>query len=103
MGRHHVFALTLACAAVSGIFSPYLQVVLYFAPIWLPSWLPPSPSVLFYLSSLISATTILLVSGVPAALTERLFPGLRGGLAPVWIWFVGAALLTVPALLRLAA
>jgi hypothetical protein len=101
--RHHVFALTLACAVVSGIFSPYLQVVLYFAPVWLPSWLPPSPGVLFYLSSLIAATTVLLVSGVPAALVERLIPSLEGSLASLWIWFAGASILTLPALVRLVA
>jgi hypothetical protein len=102
MERHHVLALVLACSAVSGIFSPYLQIVVFFAPLWMPSWLPPSPGILFYLASLITATTILLVSGIPAAIAERLAPALRQGNGGVWVWFAGAALLTAPALTRLA-
>lgn len=101
MARHHLFAGVVLLAVISGILSPYLQVVVLFAPLWLPIWLPPTPSILFFLSSLITATTVLLVSGVPAALAEAVLPGIRGTDRPLYIWLGGAAVLSLPALLRL--
>jgi len=101
MAPQHIFAAVVMLAVISGILSPYLQVVVLFAPLWLPFWLPPTPSILFFLSSLITATTVLLVSGVPAALAEGAFPGIRGTARPLYIWLAVAAFLSLPALVRL--
>jgi hypothetical protein len=55
--------------------------------------------VLFWSSVLLSTTT-LLVSGVPAALYERLVERDPNSSASTWIWLAGAAALSVPAVLR---
>ena len=100
MQPHHLFAVVLALSALSGLLSPYLLLVLAYAPVWVPNWSTGSAGTVFYLASLITATTVLLVSGVPAALAERAFPALGGTLVPLWIWVAGAGILSLPALLR---
>ena len=101
MQRHHVFALVLAIAAVNGILSPWLAVVVAFAPIWYPTWLPSDPQPLFYLASLVTATATLLASGVPAAVAERALRLPRESTASLWIWTLAALVLSLPGLLRL--
>lgn len=101
MDRANLLAVTLAICAVNGIFSPLVHVVARAHLLWAPTWLPDSASVFFYLSSLIVSTTTLLVAGVPAALLERVAPGLKGSTAPMWIWALVALFLSVPALLRM--
>ena len=101
MLRHQVFALALGLCVINGIFSPFTQLVAGLNVLWAPIWLPASASILFYLSSLIVATSALLLSGVPVAITERLAPGLRGSVAATWIWVAGAAILCFPAFIRI--
>lgn len=101
MERHQIFALVLGLSAVNGMFSPYLDLTIALAPIWVPSWLPGSPSLLFYAASMLTATTTLLLSGVPAGLAEGAVPRLRNSNTSLWIWAGGAFLLTVPGILRL--
>lgn len=100
MQRHQVFALVLGIAAFNGIFSPFVFLVAAYSVVWAPPWMPESPEILFYLSSLIVATTTLLLSGVPAALVERALPQSRGLAGPVWIWAGTALVLTFPGLVR---
>ena len=107
MRPHQIFAGVLALAAMNGIFSPYLAVVLAFVPVWAPAWLPNDPSLLFYLASLIVATTTLLLSGVPAALVENAFPAPRATgsnasmpNASMYVWLAAALLLSLPGALR---
>jgi hypothetical protein len=101
MRAHHLFAVVLAIAMVNGVFSPYLVLVVGFAPIWLPTWLPAEPGYLFFLGSLITATTTVLLSGVPAALAEGALGWARGSLAAMWVWVAAAAILALPALPRM--
>jgi heme/copper-type cytochrome/quinol oxidase subunit 3 len=101
MERQQIFALVLGLSAVNGMFSPYLDLTLALSPIWTPGWLPGNPSLLFYFASLLTATTTLLLSGVPAALAEGAAPSLRGTAAALWIWAAAAFVLTLPGLLRL--
>ena len=101
MLRHQVFALVLGLAVFNGIFSPLVLSVAAYSFVWAPAWLPASPGVTFYLSSLVLATSTLLLSGVPAALMERAFPATRGTVAPVWLWVAGAGILCFPAFVRL--
>ncbi|QQS14055.1 MAG: hypothetical protein IPK81_07700 [Rhodospirillales bacterium] len=101
MDRANLFALTLAICVVNGIFSPFVQLVARASLIWAPTWLPDGPGALFYLSSLVVSTTTLMVAGVPAALLERVAPGLRGSAAPMWVWIAAALFLSVPALVRM--
>ena len=101
MLRHQVFALVLGLCAINGIFSPFVFTVANFNILWAPLWLPANASLLFYLSSLIVATSALLLSGVPAAVTERLAPALRGSVTVAWVWAAGAAILCFPAFVRI--
>jgi hypothetical protein len=101
MDRSQIYALILGLAAVNGLFSPYLDLVVALAPLWVPTWLTGSPSALFYTASLLTATTTLLASGIPAAIAERLAPTIRGTDRVLGIWAVSAAILTLPGLARL--
>ena len=100
MLRHQVFALVLGLAVFNGIFSPLVHLVAAYSLIWAPPWLPNDPSVTFYFSSLIVATTTLLLSGAPAALIERGFPASREAPGPNWVWALVALVLCFPALVR---
>jgi hypothetical protein len=101
MDRNQLYALILGLATVNGMFSPYLDLVVALAPLWVPTWLTGSPSALFYTASLLTATTTLLAAGIPAALAERVVPSIRGTNAVLAVWAVCAAILTLPGLARL--
>ncbi len=101
MTRQQTFALVLGFSAVNGMFSPYLELVLALAPLWVPNWLPGSPGLLFYSASMLVATTTLLASGIPVALAERALPHLRGSTQAMAIWAISACVLTLPGLVRL--
>jgi hypothetical protein len=99
MPPHQIFAIVLALSALNGLMSPYLLIVLAFAPVWVPNWLS-SASAVFYLASLLTATTTLLLSAVPAGLAENAFPRLRGTVGVLWIWAAAALLISLPGLIR---
>jgi heme/copper-type cytochrome/quinol oxidase subunit 3 len=101
MLRHQVFALVLGLAVFNGIFSPFVYLIAAYSLVWAPPWLPNEPSITFYFSSLIVATTTLLASGVPAALVERAVPASREAPGPNWIWALVALVLCFPALVRI--
>ncbi len=89
MQRHHIFSIVLVASAISGILSPLVAIFWILAPLWIPSWLPVGPEIIFYLCSLMAATTTLLLSGVPAALYERLIRD-QDGTRALWIWAASA-------------
>lgn len=99
--RNQLFALAAGIAVFNGIFSPLVYVVAVYSFVWAPAWMPAGPSITFYLSSLIVATTTLLVSGVPVALIERFLPQSRTAPGPMLVWAIVALVLSFPALVRL--
>ncbi len=101
MLRHQVFALVLGLAVFNGIFSPFVYLVAAYGFLWMPPWLPAEPSVLFYFSSLIVATSTLLVGGIPAAAIEHFRPQSREAPGPNWVWALATLILCFPALVRL--
>ena len=101
MLRHQVFALVLGLAVFNGIFSPFVHLVAAYSLIWMPSWLPAEPSVLFYFSSLIVATTTLLLAGIVPALVENARPQARAYPGPNWLWALITLVLCFPAFIRL--
>lgn len=96
----------VALSLFNGLFSPVLVLVYRAVPLWLPYLFPGLSELLivsefvFYVASLIVATTTLFVSGVPAALVERLTGAdSRTSSLPMYVWLAGAAFLTTPAVM----
>lgn len=102
MDRQTIFAAVVTVAVVNGIFSPMVGLAYALAPIWLPEFLPVTPGVLLYLSSLIVATATLLIAGVPAALYERLIDRQPESKISTLVWLGAAITLSLPALNRLS-
>ncbi len=74
------------------------RMVLAAAPLWWPEIFGYYLSVLIYASSLVIATVTLMLSGVPAALYERLSGTRETTVASMTIWLVSAVLVTVAGL-----
>ncbi|WP_422002330.1 hypothetical protein [Reyranella sp.] len=98
MDRNFVLFAIVGISILNGLFSPFLAVALPVAAVLMPEVFPRSVGWVLFFSSLLVATATLLVSGVPAALYERLIDRGRGGGVPLAIWLAGAAVLTLPAL-----
>ncbi|MDF3072508.1 MAG: hypothetical protein K0S54_175 [Alphaproteobacteria bacterium] len=104
-------SLLLAVVALSlfnGLFSPFLVIAYRAVPLWLPYLFPGISNLVivaefvFYIASLAIATSTLLISGVPAALTERVF-GIdsREATLPMYVWLAAAAFLSTPAVMAI--
>jgi hypothetical protein len=92
--------MVLGLSIVNGIFSPYLNIAVPVSAALLPELFPRTVEwVLFWGSVLLSSAT-LLVSGVPAALYERLAGDDPEATTSMWIWFGCAAALSFPAVQR---
>ena len=98
MDRNFLLFTVVGVSVLNGLFSPYLVIAMPIAAVLMPEVFPRSVGWVLFFSSLLVASTTLLVSGVPAALYERLFDRGRGGQVALWIWLAGAALLALPAL-----
>lgn len=94
LGLFMIFAL----AILNGIFSPGLLMALVFKGLWYPDFLPRSPAMVFFFSSLLTATVTVMVSGIPAAIFERLSGAKEATPVSIGIWLAAMALLTLPAL-----
>jgi hypothetical protein len=101
MDRNVVVFAIVGISILNGLFSPFLAVAVPVAAVLMPEVFPRSVGWVLFFSSLLVATATLLVSGVPAALYERLVDrGRQGGVSAV-IWLAGAVLLALPALRNL--
>lgn len=101
LDRQTLLFLTISVCVVNGIFSPYLKVAIPISAALLPELFPRTVEwVLFWGSILLSSAT-LLFSGVPAALYERLVQRDKKNDVSMWIWLIGATVLSLPAALRL--
>jgi hypothetical protein len=101
MDRNFVLFTIVGISIVNGLFSPFLAVALPIAAVLMPEVFPRSVGWVLFFSSLLVASATLLVSGVPAALYERLVDRGRAGGVALIIWLVGAVLLALPALRNL--
>jgi hypothetical protein len=97
--RQGLMMTILVICMVNGIFSPYLKLALPVALALMPELFPRTIEWVLFWSSILLASATLLFTGVPAALYERLVE--RESMTSMWIWLGGAALLTLPAALRL--
>lgn len=101
MDRNLVLFTIVGISILNGLFSPFLAVALPVAAVLMPEVFPKSVGWVLFFSSLLVASATLLVSGVPAALYERLIDRGRGGSIVLVIWLVGAVVLALPALRNL--
>ena len=100
LDRQTLLILIVGLCIINGIFSPYLRIAIPISAALLPELFPRTAEwVLFWGSILLSSAT-LLFSGVPAALYERLAKPAAESTASMWIWFAGAAVLSLPAVQR---
>jgi hypothetical protein len=66
----------------------------------LPELFPRTVEWVLFWSSILLASATLLLSGVPAALYERLIERSGPGMASMWVWLAGAVALSLPAAQR---
>jgi hypothetical protein len=90
----------IGLCVVNGMFSPYLRLAIPVAAVLMPELFPRTMEWVLFWSSILVSSATLLFSGVPAALYERLIARDRESVASMWIWLAGAALLTLPVLVR---
>lgn len=96
--RQTLFLFVLGICVVNGIFTPFLKVAIPVAAVLMPELFPRTLEwVLFWTSVMLSSGTLLL-SGIPAALYERLVDSEEQSTASMWIWLSGAMLLSLPAI-----
>jgi heme/copper-type cytochrome/quinol oxidase subunit 3 len=98
IGRHNLLLFVIGVSLVNGIFSPYLNIAVPVTAALMPELFPRTVEWVLFWSSILLSTATLLVSGVPAALYERLVE--RESTVSMWVWLAGAVLLTAPAALR---
>lgn len=97
MQRDHLLLGVVMICVLSGILSPYTFLAgTLVASFWLPELASISPSILAYLSSIIGSTLVLMLSGVPAAIYERVTGAETSNTTSMLIWMGGAALLSLP-------
>ncbi|MBI3199056.1 MAG: hypothetical protein HYZ40_16425 [Rhodospirillales bacterium] len=97
MDRNLLVFAVVGISILNGLFSPFLAIAMPIAAVLMPEVFPRSVGWVLFFSSLLVSSATLLVSGVPAALYERLLEGARGGTPAIAVWLVGAAILTLPA------
>lgn len=91
MDRNQVAVIAVAICIVNGMFSDALRLFFFSTmPAWYPGLLPVSMEMIGYFSSLLAATTTLVLSGVPAALYERFARPPADSALPAWIWVFAA-------------
>ena len=98
MDRQTLFLLTMGVSMVNGLFSPYLNLAVAVTAVLLPELFPRTVEWVLFWSSILLSTATLLLSGVVAALYERLAE--NESLVSSWIWLGGALLLTLPVIAR---
>jgi hypothetical protein len=96
--RTTLLLLVLGVCAVNGLYSPFLPIAIPITAVLMPELFPKTREWVLFFSSILVSTTTLFVSGVPAALWERLVARDEASLAGMWLWLAGAALMTLPAL-----
>lgn len=100
MSTQSFYSALLAFAIVNGIFSPATAMAFLLHPLWYPPIAPFYLPIVFMISSLIVATSTIMLAGVPAAIYEHLSGRRTENRVSAWIWLAGTALLSLPAVVR---
>ncbi|CAA7626425.1 hypothetical protein [Magnetospirillum sp. UT-4] len=95
MNPKTLFVAVLAMTALAGFTSPALLWVFQLAGFWLPDFMA-TPAFALYGTSLIVSVSVLLISGLPVAVFERVTGRTESDATSMLIWLGGAGLLTLP-------
>jgi hypothetical protein len=95
-----MFPAILAVCLLNGMGSPARPIVEFLWPVWLPEFVPPVPELLLQGSALLVAFATMLLSGVPAAIWERVTGQEESDTTSMMIWLGAAGFLSLPALTR---
>jgi hypothetical protein len=91
-----------ALALLSGMhFSPYFDPAFLLVRFFGPALFISTPLLLYYLTSLLLATTALILGGIPAALFERFTGRTRSDPTSLAVWLVGVGILAAPSMLSM--
>ena len=96
--RQTLLLMVVGLCIINGLFSPYLKVAIPISAALMPELFPRTIEWVLFWSSMLLSSATLLVSGVAAALYERLVE--RESVTSMWIWLGCAALLTAPVVVR---
>ena len=99
LDRQTLFLAVVALSIVNGILSPFIKIAIPISAVLLPELFPRTLEWVLFWGSVLLASATLLISGIPAALYERLVERDSRGSASMWIWLACAAVLSSPALL----
>lgn len=99
MNPQTIFIAILGVTLLNGFVSPMVPLVFILAPVWLPEFAPHNQISVLYGTSLIVSVSTLMISGVPAAIFERLTGRQDTDQASMLVWLGAAILLTLPGLL----
>ncbi|MPZ38475.1 MAG: hypothetical protein GEU95_10450 [Rhizobiales bacterium] len=99
MERHWYYIGIAFFGMINGMFHPLRVFSYIFSKILMSVPLFGSEALIFYFSSLMTATATIILAGIPAAIYER-FAGIKDDstVVSLWIWLAGTAVLTIPAL-----
>ena len=101
MSRQHILIGILLVCLGSGFVSPFLIVVYMWAPFWFPdSFIPMKQEYHLIGSTMVTSVLSILISGVPAALFERVTGRQESDSVSLYVWLATAVLITLPGLLR---
>lgn len=87
-------ALLNGLAPILGLKSLTFAIVWVLRAFWMPTWID-NFAIAVYFACLIAATLVLLLSGIPAALYERLWLGERRSDGSLYVWLAAAAIINV--------
>jgi hypothetical protein len=100
LDRQTIFLIVVGLSIVNGIFSPLLKITVPVSAALMPELFPRTAQWVLLWGSVLLSSVTLFVSGVPAALYERLVERGANSTTSLWIWLAGAAILSLPMLAR---
>lgn len=97
MEARHFFAIISMIAFATAVFSPVRLPIFLLLPVVLPDILWQNLQVLIFINTLVIAMSVIVLSGVPAAIFERVARRPRGDDVTMMVWAVSAAIIAMGA------
>ena len=102
METRHIVAAAMLVSLLNGLFSPFVPIAWRVVSFLFPILAEAGQGVVVMAGGMALAVTTLVVSGVPAAIYERV-TGAANTPASAWIWLAGAVFLSLPTIFAFAA